>query len=47
MSNNHVGLQCNKFFGEGGSTLGVTGGPTMVNLQVAAVHPPQFAELFV
>jgi hypothetical protein len=40
MSNNHIGLQCNKFFGEDGSTLGVTGCPTMVNLQVAAVHPP-------
>jgi hypothetical protein len=47
MSHNHVGLQCNKFFGEDYSTLWVTGCPTMVNLQIAAVHPPQFAEFFV
>jgi len=30
----------NEFFGEGDSTLWVTGCPTMVNLQIAAVHPP-------
>ena len=47
MTNNHFRLQCNKFFGEGGSTLGVAGGPTMVNSQVAAIDPPKFAELFV